>query len=137
MTTAIGTGPWLPSAPTPTLVSTPNADCAEPRSDEATPARSPNGAIATDVAFEAMKPTDPIMKKIGKNTPQKPSKPVEPRMRSTVAPPASPYTPQPSTRRTPWRATMRRLTCDMVMKLAAPAPKYQPNCSAGMPKYWM
>ena len=88
-------------------------------------------------ALEAMKPTEPIMKKIGKNTPQNPKRPLEAQMMSAVAPPATPYTPQPRTRRTPWRPTIRRLTCDIVMKLAAPAPKYQPNCSAGTPKYSM
>src|SRR4051812_12288666 len=49
MTVAIGTGPRLPIAPTAALAMTPNADCVAPRSDDATPARSPNGAIATEV----------------------------------------------------------------------------------------
>ena len=52
MTVAMGIGPWLPIQPTAALVTTPKADCAEPSSDEATPARAPEGAIATEVAKE-------------------------------------------------------------------------------------
>src|SRR5436190_18374543 len=66
MTIAIGTGPRSPSRPTVTLVSTPKPDCAAPSSDEATPARSPKGAIATEVALEAIKPTDPNRRKTGR-----------------------------------------------------------------------
>src|SRR3954462_425514 len=137
ITVAIGSGPWLPTQPTAALAATPNADCVAPSSDEAAPARSPNGAIATEVAFEAMKPMLAIIAKIGMKKPAEPKRPLAPQPRRAVAPAASPYTPQPRTRRTPWRATMRRFTCDTVMKLAAPAPKYHPNCSAGTPKYSM
>src|SRR5919199_2765537 len=76
MTLAIGTGPRLPIQPTAALAATPNADCVAPRSDDAAPARSPNGAIATEVAFDAMKPIAPTMKKIGIKTPQKPKSPL-------------------------------------------------------------
>ena len=79
----------------------------------------------------------PIMTKIGTKTPAKPRIPLAERTSSTAALAASPLTPQPSTRRVPWCATRRRFSCETVMKLAAPAPKYQPNWSAGMPKYWM
>src|SRR5919206_4074080 len=90
MTTAIGTGPRLPTQPTAALASTPNADWVAPRSDDAAPARSPKGAIATEVAFEAMKPMLPTMRKIGINTPQKPKSPLAAQTRSSAVAAVSP-----------------------------------------------
>jgi len=89
MTTAIGTGPRLPTQPTAALASTPNADCVAPRTEEAAPARSPKGAIATEVAFEAMKPMLPTMRKIGIKIPQKPKSPLAAHTRSSVLAAAS------------------------------------------------
>ena len=90
MTVAIGTGPRLPIQPTAALAATPNADCVAPRSDDAAPARSPKGAIATEVALEAMKPMLPTMTKIGMKTPAKPKRPLAANASNAVAPPASP-----------------------------------------------